>query len=37
MGATSTSTVRAQRITELIENGIKQKHKFDIHDMITMQ
>lgn len=32
-GATITSTIRAQRITELIQIGIDKKHKFDYRDM----
>lgn len=37
LGATITSTVRAQRITELIQNGISSGHKFDYKDMMTIQ
>jgi hypothetical protein len=29
MGATITTLIRAQRITEIIENGIKENKKFD--------
>jgi penicillin G amidase len=36
-GATITSTIRAQRITELIQNGIKAGHKFDYNDMLIIQ
>ena len=37
MGATITSTIRAQRITELIQKGIDVNHKFDYQDMLTLQ
>ena len=33
-GATIASTTRAQRITELIEKGINENHKFDYKDML---
>jgi penicillin amidase len=36
-GATITSTIRAQRITELIQKGINANHKFDYNDMLTIQ
>jgi len=36
-GATITSTIRAQRITELIQKGINANHKFDFNDMVTIQ
>ena len=36
-GATITSTIRAQRITELIQKGINAGHKFDYKDMLTIQ
>jgi penicillin amidase len=36
-GATITSTIRAQRITELIKSGIEKGHKFDFKDMQTIQ
>ena len=35
-GATITSTIRAQRITELIQKGINAGHKFDYKDMLTI-
>jgi penicillin amidase len=37
VGATITSTIRAQRITELIQKGIDANHKFDYNDMLTIQ
>ena len=37
IGATSTSTVRAQRINELIKSGVDRGHKFEHKDMITIQ
>lgn len=37
LGATITSTIRAQRITELIKKGIDAGHKFDYNDMLTIQ
>jgi hypothetical protein len=37
VGATITSTIRAQRITELIQKGIDNGHKFDYNDMFTIQ
>ncbi|CDW85943.1 penicillin amidase family protein [Stylonychia lemnae] len=37
IGATSTSTIRAQRITELIQAGIDKGNKFDHKDMIHIQ
>eukprot|EP00347_Sterkiella_histriomuscorum_P007762 403347656 len=37
IGATLTSTIRAQRITELIQSDIDRGHKFDIDDMIRIQ
>ncbi|CDW90800.1 penicillin amidase family protein [Stylonychia lemnae] len=37
IGATSTSTIRAQRITELIQAGVDKGHKFDHKDMIQIQ
>lgn len=37
VGATITSTIRAQRITELIQKGISANHKFDYNDMLTIQ
>jgi hypothetical protein len=37
IGATITSTIRAQRITELIQKGINAGHKFDYKDMLTIQ
>ena len=36
-GSTITSTIRAQRITELIKKGISSGHKFDYKDMLTIQ
>lgn len=36
VGATITSTIRAQRITELIQKGIDAGHKFDYKDMLTI-
>lgn len=36
VGATITSTIRAQRITELIQKGIDAGHKFDYKDMMTI-
>jgi hypothetical protein len=33
-GATIPSSTRAQRITELIERGIKANQKFDYQDML---
>ena len=36
VGATITSTIRAQRITELIQKGIDANHKFDYNDMLTI-
>lgn len=36
LGATITSTIRAQRITELIQKGIDAGHKFDYKDMLTI-
>lgn len=35
-GATIASTTRAQRITELIQKGIKDNRKFDYLDMISI-
>lgn len=37
VGATITSTIRAQRITELIQKGIDSGHKFDYRDMQLIQ
>ena len=37
IGATSTSTIRAQRITELIQLAIDKGHKLDANDMLTIQ
>jgi len=37
VGATITSTIRAQRITEMIQKGIDAGHKFDYNDMLTIQ
>lgn len=37
LGATLTSTVRAQRITELIQNEIDKGHKMDVNDMLRIQ
>jgi penicillin amidase len=36
-GATSTTTTRARRITELIQIGIDKNHKFDFKDMLVIQ
>lgn len=36
-GAAHVSTPRAQRIEELILNGIRQQHKFDVNDMKLIQ
>lgn len=35
-GATLTSTIRAQRITELIQNDIDKGIKFDMNDMLRI-
>lgn len=37
IGATISSTIRAQRITELIEAKIAMGHKFDYQDMLKIQ